>query len=143
MSNTRRANGVPAAFSATGQHVPESPDVAEANLANVIGQAVAMHLAQLLAQQQAQSACVLCVQNRKQAEQAYQVAVDNAAAAAEPQPPLPPEPPVMPAVTWVPLGQPGQPGNVLPVCYAHFPSGPQVRSTGLVDASGNAILARG
>ena len=150
MSNTRRLPGtVPAAFSATGEDIPPSPDVAEHNLAQVIGQAVAVHLGQLLgplvqhiAQQQAQPACVICVQARKAAEQAHQVAVANAQQAAEPEPEAPELPGIMPAITSMPLGAPGQPPQVLPVCYGHFQAGPSVRPAGLVLPDGRPVVAQ-
>lgn len=132
MSNVRRPlpGHIPAAFARDGQEVPPSTDVAEANLANVIGEAVALHLANVLGPMLQQMpwhpACVLCVQARKQAEQAEGE-----------------EPPgIAQAVTWMPLGQPGQPPNVLPVCYGHFQTGPAVRPTGLVAPSGQPIVAR-
>ena len=142
MSNTRHAAGVPAAFAAK---VPPSADVQEKTLAEVIGEAVALHVSTILgpalarvAELQAQPACVICVQARRQAEHDWQVAAANAAAAAEPVP-APVLPEIALAVTWVPLGQPAQ---VVPVCYPHFPSGPAVRATGLVNAAGQPIVAR-
>lgn len=148
MSNTRHVpNGhIPAAFARDGQEVPPSPDVAEANLANLIGQTVAAHLAQMLGQILPQMpwhpACVLCVQVCKQAEQAYQTAVDVAMKAAEPTPEMPEVPQIAQAVTWMPLGAPGQPANVLPVCYPHFQAGPAIRPTGLVAPGGQPIITR-
>jgi hypothetical protein len=143
VSNTRHAAGVPAAFA---PKVPPSADVQEKTLAEVIGESVALHLGQLLGPQlaairqlQAMPACVICTQTRKQAEHAYQVALANAGRAAEPVPGAPVLPEIALAVTWVPLGQPPQ---AVPVCYPHFPDGPQVRAVGLVDAQGNQILAR-
>jgi hypothetical protein len=146
VSNTRRATGVPAALTRDGTAVPPSPDVEEHSLAQVIGEAVALHVSRVLApvlggvaQLQTMPACVICVQERKQAERAWLTAVANAQRAAEPEPGAPEPPVVLPAVTWVPLGQPGA---VLPVCYGHFPDGPQVRATGLVNAAGAPIIAR-
>lgn len=146
MSNTRHANGrVPAALSATGQEIPPSPDVAEASLADIIGQTVALHLANVLGpmlqQVQAQPACVICVQGHKQAAKAHDVAVANAAQSAE-EPPEVQLPPIMPAVTWMPLTAPGQPPQVLPVCYGHFQAGPTVRPTGLVLPDGRPVVAQ-
>lgn len=144
MSNTRRANGhVPAGLGG-GQPVPPSPDVAEQNVANVIGQAVAVHLAKLLASWQPQQvACTFCVSVRKQAEQAYAVAVANAQAAAE-EPPQPAFPDVGHAVTWQPVQlSANMPPVAVPVCYLHHQGGPPARQVGLVDASGRPIVARG
>ena len=133
MSNTRRLPGtVPAGLSATGQEVPPSADVAERSLAEVIGQAVALHLAQLLApllqQAQAQPACVLCVQACKVAEQNARQAAEEFSA-----------PGIAQAVTWMPVGSPPA---AVPLCYGHVPDGPQVRATGLVSPSGAPIVAR-
>ena len=145
---------------------------AEATLADVIGQAVALHLAQLLPQMLAgqpwQPACVVCAMVRKQAELAwraqveaivaeYRVAVENAKAAAEEQPPEPelPAQPALPDVqqssTWVPiLLRPDLAPQPLPVCYDHLPATaeqaglpPQQRETGLVFPDGRPIVARG
>jgi len=122
LSNTRRQAGtIPAAFSATGQDVPPSPDVAAHNLAQVIGQAVAVHVAQLLApvlqrlvDQQEQPACVVCAREVKRAERDYEVARENALRAAEP-PPDKPEVKVSMSFT-------ADPGRG-PVCWAHFEPG--------------------
>ena len=145
------ANGhghVPAAFAADGQDHAPPPD-AERNLASCIGEAVALHLGQLL--QQAipqlsrllplQPGCVLCVADTKRAEAAWLTACQEAAEADAP-PPQRPAPNVQPSVTWMPLGPEGR-QTALPVCYGHFQLGPEVRSVGLVDAGGNPILARG
>jgi hypothetical protein len=94
MGNPRRPNGtIPAAFSATGQDVPPSPDVAAHNLAQVIGQAVAYHTAALLApvlqrlvDVQERYACLVCT---AKAKSEHAVAVANAQAAAEPEPKVP------------------------------------------------------
>jgi hypothetical protein len=148
VSNTRRLprGHVPAAFARDGQEVPPSPDVAEANLAHVIGEAVALHLAQVLGPMLQQMpwhpACVLCVQACKQAELDYQTAVEVAVKAAEPTPEMPEVPPIAQAVTWLPLAPPGAPPSVLPVCYGHFQAGPAVRPTGLLTPSGQPIIAR-
>lgn len=149
-NHARRPGAIPAAFSPTGKEVPPSPDVAEHSLAQVIGQSVALHLAQLLApgieqlikvasQVQPQPACVLCVQECKQAEAAWQVAAQNAMQAAEPEPAPFAAPPIAQAVTWMPIGQPPV---AVPLCYGHVPSGPQVRATGLVAPNGQPIVAQ-
>ena len=94
MGNTRRPHGtIPAAFSATGQDVPPSPDVAAHSLAEVIGGAVAFHVAQLLGpvlqrlvDVQERYACLTCLTNAKRE---HTIAVANAKAAAEPEPKVP------------------------------------------------------
>ena len=91
MSNPRRPHGtIPAAFSAAGQDVPPSPDVAAQGLAEVIGGAAAVHLAQLLGpvlqrlvDVQERYACLVCT---AKAKRELIVAVANAQAAAEPEP---------------------------------------------------------
>jgi len=71
---------IPAAFSATGQDVPPSPEVAERTLAEVIGEAVALHLAPMLNRlRPARPGCIVCAAKVKVAER-------NAKAAAEPLP---------------------------------------------------------
>lgn len=81
---------LPAAFSATGEDVPPSPEVAAQGLAEVIGGTVAIHLAQLLApvlqrlvDVQERYACLMCTARVKRE---HTVAVANALAAAEPEP---------------------------------------------------------
>ena len=91
MSKPSRPHGtIPAAFSATGQDVPPSPDVAAHSLAQVIGQSVAFHVAQLLApvlqrlvDVQERPACLVCAAGVKRE---HVIAVANARAAAEPEP---------------------------------------------------------
>ncbi len=90
---------LPAALSRTGKDVPPSPEVAAAAMADAIGMAAAMHLAELLepvfrglADQQgklAQSWCIVCSAKVKRLERAHEVAVANARAAAEPEPEAP------------------------------------------------------
>ena len=88
----RPAGTIPAAFSKTGQDVPPSPDVQEHSLAQVIGQATAFYLAQLLAPaMEALSAprrhmCIVCTAKLKADAKAYETALANAVAAAEEQP---------------------------------------------------------
>jgi hypothetical protein len=79
----RRPHGtIPAAFSKTGQDVPPSPEVAERTLAEVIGEAVALHLAPLVSRMRAsRPGCIVCAVKVKRAER-------NARAAAEPLPDL-------------------------------------------------------
>lgn len=140
MSNTRH---VPPGL-ANGTPVPPSADVAQEHLANVIGQAVAVHLAKLLAGWQPQQvACSFCTVQRRQAEQAYATALANAQAAAE-EPPGPPElPGIAQAVTWQPVQvAQGTPPVAVPVCYPHVQAGPAQRATGLVTADGRPIVAQ-
>ena len=87
---SRPAGTIPAAFSATGQDVPPSPDVAAHNFGQVIGQSVAYHVAQLLApvlqrlvDVQERPACIVCAARVKRE---HLLAVANAQAAAEPEP---------------------------------------------------------
>lgn len=123
----------------------------EPNLAQVIGQAVALHLAQLLPQalhavfqgMPWQPGCLMCVNLHKQAEQAHRVAVAEAEAAGG-GPPEPALPPVQQAITLAPVQPaPGAPPLALPICYDHLAAQPQVRAVGLVDAAGVPIVARG
>lgn len=127
--------------------VPPSPEVAEAaqgNLADVIGQAVAVHLAKLLAGLlPGPAACSLHTARYKQVLGEWRVAVANALAAAE-KPPAQPEPAIPQGFAWMPVAPaPGQPPVALLVCFECFETGPNVRPVGLVDASGKQILARG
>jgi hypothetical protein len=97
MGNPRRLHGtIPAAFSATGQDVPPSPDVAAHSLAEVIGGAVAVHLAQLLApvlqrlvDVQERYACIVCAVRVKVAGQEWKRDAAIRAMAAEPIPDKP------------------------------------------------------
>lgn len=90
MSNHRPAGTVPAALSRTGQDVPPSPEVQQQALAQVIGQAVAFHVAQLLGpvlqrlvDVQEHYACLVCTTRVKHE---LNIAVANAKAAGEPEP---------------------------------------------------------
>ena len=92
MPNPRPHGTIPAAFSKTGQDVPPSRDVAEASLAQVIGQSVAYELASLLApvlqrlvDVQERYACLMCT---AAAKRELITAIANAKAAAEPEPVL-------------------------------------------------------
>ena len=90
----RRPHGtLPAAFSATGQDVPPSPEVAAQGLAELIAKGTAYELAALLGpvlqrlvDVQEQPACIVCA---ARAKREHLVAVANAKAAAEPEPPVP------------------------------------------------------
>ena len=111
----RPAGTIPAAFSATGQDVPPSPDVAEHNLAQLIGQSAAFHLAQLLEPVLAGIAprrhmCIVCAARLKAEAKAYETAVDIAVKAAEPIP-EPPDTKVAESFTHGARG---------PVCWACF-----------------------
>jgi hypothetical protein len=76
--------------------MPPSPEVAEhakKDLAQVIGQSVAYHVAALLTpvlqrlvDMQERYACLVCAAAAKRAERAHEIAVANAKAAAEPEP---------------------------------------------------------
>ena len=114
MSQPRRPAGtIPGAFSKTGQDVPPSPDVQEHNLAQLIGQSAAFHLAQLLApllQGQKRDACIVCAAKLKADARAYETAVEIAVKAAE-ELPKPPDTRVTESFT---AGRRG------PVCFACF-----------------------
>ena len=153
MSNTKHTNGqVPAAFA---KPVPSSPDVAEQTLAQVIGESVAVHLAQMLSQLLPQMPwqpdCFFCVSAARSVVRAYQVAVQNAQQAGEdvPDPPAPPG--VGKAVTWVLATQLVQtpagpvPGtSSVPACWEHVQApGEAPRPTGLVTADGRPIVHTG
>lgn len=119
MSSRKPAGTIPAALSASGQDVPPSPDVAA--LAQVIGQGVAFHVAQLLGpvlqrlvDVQEQPGCILCAGEVKRAERAYEVNLLNAQQAAEPEPEQP-DVQVSMSFTIDPA--------VGPVCWAHFEPG--------------------
>lgn len=92
----RPAGTTPAAFSKTGRDVPPSPDVQQHNLAQLIGQSTAFHLAQLLAPvldamsaRQQRSACLVCAARLKAEARAYETAVEIAVKAAEELPEAP------------------------------------------------------
>lgn len=91
-----------------------SDDVREAGLADIIGQAVALHVGQILTQMPWQPSCIVCVHAAKGEEYIYQVDVANAQAAAEP---LPDEPEVgiNLAITIDPTAG--------PLCWQHVGSG--------------------
>ena len=131
------ANGQPgtqATRRALAAHAAEQ----EAGIASVIGQAVALHLADLLKQMAWQPGCVLCTARAKQALAAHATKAAAAQAAGE-EIPIAPDPAVMPALTWVPLGSPPV---ALPVCFGCFAPPPDIRQVGLVDAAGNPITKR-
>lgn len=156
MSNTRHVPGkIPAALARDGQEVPPSPDVAEANLANIIGQATALHLAQMLGQMLPQMPwqpdCFFCVLAAKQLVHGHQVACANAVQAGEDQPDLPPAPQVSRGITQVIVTQLVQtPAGMVPssgavwACWDHveLPQQPP-RQSGLVGPDGAPIIARG
>lgn len=120
---------------------------AEDSLAKVIGEAVALHLGQLLGQilpqlAPQQTACLPCAVLAKQAQAAHAVAVVNAQAAAEPVPD-PPQVPIQAAFTLMPMqAAPGVPPVACPVCFDHLQAGPAARQVGLVLPDGTPIVAR-
>lgn len=156
MSNTKHTNGqVPAAFA---KQVPPSADVAEQTLAQVIGESVALHLAQLLPQVMQvmqelpfQPSCFFCVTAAKTMVRAYQVAVKNAEQAGDDVPKPPPAPGVAKGITWVPVTQLVQtpagpvPGtSSVPACWDHVQAqGEAPRPTGLVAPDGRPIVHTG
>lgn len=138
----------------------------ESALATVIGETVALHLADCLAQvlpgMPWNPGCVFCVWRAKAAHlqhmaalQQWEIAKQNAEQAAEPfSVPQPEwgEPLIAQAVTWVPVTQlvPGPGGTMVPVtvvipsCWADVavPAEPP-RQTGLVAPDGRPIVAHG
>lgn len=115
MTKPRPAGTIPAAFSRTGEDVPPSPDVQEHSLAQLIGQASAFYLAQLLEPVLAGIAprrhmCIVCAAKLKAEAKAYETAVEIAVKAAEP---LPAEPDTRVAESFT-QGRRG------PVCWACF-----------------------
>jgi hypothetical protein len=158
VSSTRHVsgNGRQPGTRAIRQAIEASADVQEHSIAQVIGEAVALHLGRLLAQVLPQvmppgTGCLFCALRSKQAARDWQEACQDAAEAGEDQPAPPAEPPVAAALTWVTVTQlaPGPDGPIpvpstVPVCFAHLrlPDAPP-RQVGLVDPSGRAIIARG
>jgi hypothetical protein len=155
LSNTRKLPGtVPAAFSRTGEEVPPSADVAEHSLAQVIGQAVALNVGQLLGPllqqmaQQQRAECFFCILKAKQIVRDHQVACLNAAQAGEAQPELPATPEVARGLTQVivtqlvntPAGMVPSAGSVW-ACWEHIelPAEPP-RQTGPVGPDGRPIV---
>ena len=110
---------------------------AESSLAQVIGEAVALHLAQLLPQALShlgQPGCLLCVHAHKRAEQAWREKGGEGEFGG---------PPVAERVTWAPFATaPNAPVIPAPLCYQHLSVGPQVRAVGLVDAAGAPIVTQ-
>lgn len=127
--------------------MPSGVGAAQEGLANVIGQAVAVHLAQVLGQILPQlrpqgTACLFCAIEAKRVLAAYQVACENAQAAAE-DIPQPPQPPIQQAFTWSPVASgPNVPPVAAPVCFDHLQAGPGVRPTGLVLPDGRPVVAQ-
>jgi hypothetical protein len=125
----------------------------EFGIAKVIGESVALHLAQLLppllARASQATGCLFCTFAAKQAQRDYQIAVMNAAQAAEEPPPPPAEPQIATALTWVTITSlaqtPAGPvpvASVVPACFNHvqLPQEPP-RQVGLVAADGRPIIA--
>jgi hypothetical protein len=93
---TRRIKGTtPPVFVRDGKPVPPSPDVAVHGLAQLIGQACAYHLGELLGPALSALAaprrhmCIVCTARLKAEAKAYEVKLANAVAAAEEQPEAP------------------------------------------------------
>jgi bacterioferritin-associated ferredoxin len=95
--------------------MPGAVGAAEQTLAQVIGETVALHLAQMLGQVLARmpylGECARCIRSAKLGIRAYEVKVANAQQAAEPVPERPAPPEVARAVTW----QDGE-----PVCFGCY-----------------------
>jgi hypothetical protein len=95
--STRRVKGTtPPVFVRDGRPVPPSADVQQHNLGQLIGQASAFYLAQLLepvlasvAARQQRNACLVCAARLKAEARAYETAVEIAVQAAEPLPEAP------------------------------------------------------
>jgi bacterioferritin-associated ferredoxin len=124
----------------------------ETTLAKLIGETVAVHLAQmlgqLLPQMPWQPECFWCVTAASQTVRDYQVRVTNAQAAGETNPEPPPAPQVAKSVTLVPVTQMAQtpagpvPVSVaLPACFGHVPVPQDMpKPTGLVMPDGRPIV---
>jgi bacterioferritin-associated ferredoxin len=127
----------------------------EASFAKLLGQAVAVELAQmlgqLLPQMPWQPDCFFCVTAARSMVRAYQVQVANAQQAGEDVPEPPPPPGVAKAITTVPATQlvatpagpvPGTCG--VPACWDHVQAqGDAPRPTGLVAPDGRPIVHTG
>jgi bacterioferritin-associated ferredoxin len=126
----------------------------EATLARVIGETVAVHLAQMLGQllprMPWRSDCYFCVAQARTLVRDYQVAVQNAQQAGEDVPEAPPPPEVTQAVTWIPVTQlaatPHGPVPVsvsVPACFQHVTvTADMPQPSGLLRADGSPILRR-
>jgi bacterioferritin-associated ferredoxin len=135
--------------------MPGAVGAAEQTLAQVIGETVALHLAQMLGQLLPQMPwredCYFCIVSARQMVRAYQVAVTTAEQAAEPVPDPPAAPQVARAVTHVPITQLVQtpagpvPGTcAVPACWDHVQvqaDGP--KPTGLFAPDGRPIVRSG
>lgn len=133
---------------------PSGLGAAEETLASVIGQTVAVQLAQMLSQLLPQMPwqpdCFFCVLAAKQVVHNHQIACANAVQAAEEQPELPPAPEVARGVTQVvvtqlvntPAGPVPSSGSVW-ACWNHIELPQQApRQSGLVGPDGSPIIAR-
>lgn len=135
--------------------MPGGVGAAEHTIAQVIGETVALHLAQMLGQllpsMPWQPECYFCVTEARTMVRAYQVAVANAQQAGEPVPPRPAPPEVGKSITLVPVTQLVQapagpvPGTAaVPACWDHVQvQGEGPRPTGLVLPDGRPIVHRG
>jgi hypothetical protein len=135
--------------------MPGGVGAAEHTLAQVIGETVAAHLAQMLGQLLPRMPwrpdCHWCVADARAQVHAYQLSVQAAQQAAEDNPEPPPPPTVRQAVTWMPVVQTAQgPSGPLPVacslpaCFEHVPAqseGP--KPTGLFAPDGRPIVRNG
>jgi hypothetical protein len=135
--------------------MPGTVGAAEQTLAQVIGETVALHLAQmlgqLLPQMPWQPECWFCVADARQRVRAYQVLVQTAQQAGEPVPDAPDPPAVAKAITHVPVTQLVQtpagpvPGTcAVPACWDHVQvqaDGP--KPTGLFAPDGRPIVRSG
>lgn len=126
---------------------PSGLGTAEDTLARIIGESVALHLAQLLPQALAQvaqqTACLLCAVAAKQEQAAHKTACEQAAKAGEPMPDAPPVN-IQQAFTLMPMqAAVNVPPVACPVCFDHLQTGPEVRPVGLVGPNGKPIIAKG
>lgn len=137
-----------------GVTAPSGLRTGEDLLAKVIGESVALHMAellgQLLPQMPWQPDCFFCLLGAKKLVREYTVAISNAQAAGEPVPDPPAPPSVARAVTQVVVTQlVNTPAGMMPgsgsvwACWEHveLPAEPP-RQVGLVGPDGQPILSR-
>lgn len=161
MSNTRHTPGPDAPRAErrrelNGTPVPPSEDVAQTNLADIIGKSVAAYLggvlqqllSQLAQQTQGRGECFFCILAAKKVVHDHQVACQIALQAGEDQPELPPPPAVATGITQLVVNQivATQNGPVVGsgsvwACWDHIelPQAPP-RQTGLVGPDGTPLL---
>ena len=126
------------------RRLAQDVDEAENGLAQIIGQAVALHLSQvlqeMLPQLPWQTACLACVHAHKLAEARY---LEQYGALPEADRPPFTGPPIQQSMTWAPLTTaPNVPPVPAPTCYQHLNAGPALRQTGLVLPDGSPVIAR-